>query len=202
WYGVVEDIHDRKLAEARLREVNETLERRVEAALAQRKLWADVFETTDALVAALDPDYRLLAVNRAYADEFEDIYGVRPEVGDGLLDLLASNPEHRDAARAVWSRALAGEEFTAIGEFGDPTRRRPSYELKFTALRGPSGERVGAFQYAQNITGRLRDQERLARAEEALRHAQKMEAVGQLTGGVAHDFNNLLTIIRSSVEFL
>ena len=58
------------------------------------------------------------------------------------------------------------------------------------------------FGIGRDVTQAKRDQEALATAETALRQAQKMEAVGQLTGGLAHDFNNLLTGITGSLELL
>ena len=69
-------------------------------------------------------------------------------------------------------------------------------------IRDETGTLRGFAKVTRDITERRKAQEALDEAREALAQAQKMEAVGQLTGGVAHDFNNLLQAISSSLELI
>ena len=121
------DISERKRMEEALRVMNATLERQVSERTAERNFLATIVERTDIMVMAADLDYTILAINKANADEFERIYGVRPKVGDNMLDLLADQPEHQAQVRASWARGLAGEERTIVEDFGDPARVRPYY---------------------------------------------------------------------------
>src|SRR5258705_13159401 len=199
-FCAVSETTSRIIAERALRELNETLERRVTDALAGRKLLADIVEGTNAFVLVADLDYRWLAINHAAADEFERIFGVRPRVGDNMLELLAAQPEHQAAVKAVWSRALAGEEFTAIEEVGDPARDRRFYELRCNTLRDRDGNRIGAYQFVYDVTERLRDQERLRLSRAGLRQSARVGVTGRAAGGGAHAFSTLAAVFTTSPQ--
>ena len=70
------------------------------------------------------------------------------------------------------------------------------------AIRDQSGALIGFAKVTRDISERRNAQRELDKAREALFQSQKMDAVGQLTGGVAHDFNNLLMAILGSLELL
>jgi PAS domain S-box-containing protein len=157
YFGVTYDITARKQAEAELRALNETLEARVAEALAERRLFAEIVEGTDAFVQVVDPEFRWLAINKAAANEFERIFGVRPAAGRSMLEILAHVPEHQEAVAAVWRRALSGEEFTETAEFGDPGRDRRHYEMKYRVLRDGDGTLVCAYQFVFDVTDRVQE---------------------------------------------
>lgn len=165
WVGVHTDITHTRQTESALRELNANLEKRVGEALAERKLLAELVEGTDAFVQVLDTEFRWLAINKAAATEFERIFGVKPQIGQSMVEVLADHPEEQEAVRRVWARALAGEEFTETSEFGDTKRDRRSYEMKYNVLRNAEGRQVGAYQFVHDVTSRVQEQRRLIEAE-------------------------------------
>jgi PAS domain S-box-containing protein len=128
-------------------------------------------------------------------------YGRHEVVGRPVSDFQA-----RSSARQT---AAGWEDFLAEGEVRDVERcfrRRDGTELDVllsaTVERAPGTGEVRVIAALTDVTSRKRAEAALQASEEGLRHAQKMEAIGQLTGSIAHDFNNVLQAITSNLELI
>jgi PAS domain S-box-containing protein len=203
--GTCLDITERKTLEARLLALSETLEARVrtraqelDASYAQlreseRRFRLLVESVTDYAIFMLDP--RGTVVNWNPGAERLKGYSRAEILGQDFSRFYSEEDRQTGLPGQILELARANGKFESEGWRIRKDGSRFWASVVLHAIRDEEGQLLGFAKVTRDLT------ERRA-AEEQLRQAQKMEAVGQLTGGIAHDFNNLLTIISGNLETL
>jgi two-component system, cell cycle sensor histidine kinase and response regulator CckA len=166
---------------------------RSEAALRESEVrYRELFENATDLIATTDLDGRITDANHAFIESLG--YELDELVGKQILELVPTE----------WHDELAVARQEKASEEQDAT----IYEHELVARDGHcirvevASRLIKADGVAIGVEAICRDVSERKLLEERLRQSQRLEAVGQLAGGVAHDFNNLLTVISGYTEAL
>lgn len=182
---ITRDLTERKKAEETLQRSEEQFRRLIQS-------------VTDYAIYMLDVAGHVTSWNVGA----QRIKGYRPDEIIGKHFSRFYTPQDRE--RGEPQRAL--ETATREGRFekeGERVRKDGSIFIAHVVIdpvRDESGELIGFAKVTRDVTQQKAAQRELERARETLFQSQKMDAVGQLTGGVAHDFNNLLMAVLGSLE--
>lgn len=186
---VFQDITPHYRAERALQELNENLEGIVAERTRERdRMW----DTTQDLMLLIDFAGVFRRVNPAWTVVLG--YDEKELVGHHINEFVI--PDFHQANVNAYNKASRGEQLSMVNCY-----RHKDGSPRWIAWTAAPDEHV-IYANGRDITAEREQAVALANAEEALRQSQKMEAVGQLTGGLAHDFNNLLASISGGLQVL
>ena len=189
--GKVRALESLRQKEETLRRLNEALTHQVASHASDReRLWRI---SPDVMAAASLATGRFLTVNPAFTASFG--WSAEEATTRPFMDMVYPD-DREDVLRKMQILAegtpLVGYETRVLHK--DGSYRWVSWTIS------PEGELL--YGVARDITAEKHQADALRQAEEALRQSQKMEAVGQLTGGLAHDFNNMLAGVTGHLELM
>lgn len=194
------EVAERLRAQELLQQAHDTLERRVAERTAElaktTEMLQALLEAAPVAVLVIDPAGNVLLWNHTA----ERIFGwTSAEVVGRPLPIVP--PERQAEFRGLVARVLKGESLVNV----ELRRRRKDgsdidASLSTATLRDATGAIIGIVAMIADITERKQAELDRERLTQQLYQAQKMEAVGQLAGGVAHDFNNLLQVIAGYTD--
>ncbi|HVM79265.1 MAG TPA: ATP-binding protein [Stellaceae bacterium] len=167
----------------------------------ERRLGA-ILDWTPLFIGLLDPDGRVLQANRTALD----FVGAKAGDMEGKpfwhTAWCSGDPEVGERFRSAVAQAAGGKTARFEVELAGTGGRCRTFDFQLYPVRDNAGRVAMVLPEGRDVTAQKEAEQRLEEAEESLRHAQKMEAVGQLTGGIAHDFNNILAIVGGNLELM
>ena len=185
WVGVLRDATERRATQEAVQRLAGVLQERTAqltevARLARIGSWA----------------WRADRDTLEWSDETFALFGVAPDdfvpTVEGFFTLL--HPEDAPRARmAGWHALQSGQDLHVEARVKLPNGRQRAIIWNGTARRSDDGAARELRGYCQDVTERRE-------TEAALRHGEKLRALGVLTGGIAHEFNNLLTVVQANLE--
>jgi PAS domain S-box-containing protein len=153
---------------------------------------------TDYAIYMLDPEGKVVSWNPGA----QRIKGYEPAeiIGEHFSRFYTDEDKAVELPRRALEIAATEGRFEKEGWRVRKNGTRFWASVIIDAIRSETGELIGFAKITRDVTEKREAQQALERAQQELFQAQKMEAVGQLTGGMAHDFNNLLTAVLGSLE--
>ncbi len=175
--GVMQDISKQKLSENALSQTTILLSTILES-------------SSEVTVFALDKDYRYIEFNSNHRARIRDLFGTDISLGMNVLDVMARGSD-REAAKANFDRALGGEQFTTVEEFGDEEDSRVYWLNYFSPLVDAAGGVIGLTCFGLNQTEQKRMGNRVMKLL-----AEKETLLKEVHHRIKNNMNTMISLLN------